>query len=173
MAIDRPRRSFAVFAAALARGFDWAFDQRRGAMAYVLRSTLLSAAVVVAVLLPAGFLVNAIVPLRDGPPPDASVVGALLVAPLFENILLVGVAEFLLAFDLRTRTIVWSVALLSGVAHGFADGLRAIGGFVMFAAMTYTYLDWYASRFAKRFWMTVAQHVLFNLPISLWLLTRP
>ena len=176
MAIDRSRPSLAMLAEATSavfrRALDRAFDRRLGAVAYVLRTTLLSLATVVPVLLAAAFIVDAIAPLRADPPADATIVGALVVAPLIENVLLIGVAEFLLAFDLRTRTIVWSVALLSALTHGLADGLRAIGGGVMFATMTYTYLDWSASRFGKRYWMTVAQHVLFNLPIALWLFAR-
>jgi|GEM_PF-2645700 len=99
-----------------------------------------------------------------------SIVAVLVVAPLLENICIIGAIEFLKIFELKTRTMVLCIAALSGVAHMIAGGLRAFSGAIGFAIMSYSYLLWRESSFMKRYAITVGQHVLMNAPPAVMLL---
>ena len=103
---------------------------------------------------------------RDVPVPSLAVAAsdALVFAPLVENIVFILVCEFLLAFRLRRTTVVLIVALLSALLHALVADWRAVAGFVTFAVMTYSYLLWSERLFSARYFLTVAQHVLFNTP---------
>ena len=167
MATVRSKRSLAMSRSFVVRVFRDAFDRRRGVVRFVVCTTALSMAIVLLVLLPLAVVLSDVLHWRLDDPAVDPAAFIVIAVPLIENILLIGVVEFLLAFDLRTRTIVVCVGVLSAVLHGLVADLRAISGFVMFATMAYTYLLWNGSRFAKRYAITVAQHMLFNLPAAI------
>lgn len=106
---------------------------------------------------------------RDTPddPIAFQVFGALIRAPLVENILFILIVEFLLVFSLPHAVLVLIVALLSGLAQGLAADWRALSGFVLFAVMSCSYLLWSERTFSQRYNLTVAQHVLFNTPATI------
>ncbi len=144
----------------------WIFDKRSGLLLFALKTTVAAKACTVVLLVPV-ILAQLSNPQDDHFRAEFTVMAALVFAPLFENICMVGVIEFLGLFALRWQTIVLSVAVLSGIAHYFAGGWRALGGFLMFATMAYSYLVWSELRFSKRYLLTVAQHVLSNTPTTL------
>ena len=138
------------------------FAQRLGATSYVLRTALFTLLTVYPIVLTVALLQYLVSPLREAAAMPLSLVSVLLFAPFFENFVFIGMLEFLLAFQLRKSTMVLVVATLSGIAHGLVAEWRAVSGFIGFATMSYTYLDWHRSIFLKRYAMTVMQHLLFN-----------
>lgn len=140
------------------------FDKRRGPWVYIAKTSAFSYVLAMSVIGVALLSGIARAPPFDDVPFGTRVLDALIIPPLLENLVLIGFAEFFLALECKPRTIVVAIALLSACAHGIVGEWRAVSGLVLFATMTYTYLLWYESRFSKRFFITVLQHVLFNAP---------
>ena len=147
------------------------FWVRSGAIPFIFKtsffSVLLNLIIILPVVLATYFLSD------DHPDPDLSHLtpfATLLFAPLFENICFIGVIELLKCFTSNNRTIVLSIAVLSGLAHLIAGGARAIAGFIGFATMSYSYLIWNKASFPKRYAIGVLQHVLMNTPSTIFLL---
>ena len=144
----------------------WVFDRRGGALVHTVKTTAFSYSCTLALLLPIVLFARARGDASVDQRQDLTPFDVLVAAPLIENIVMIGVVEFLLAFELPTMTIVVSVACVSGIAHGLAGEFRAVAGFIMFATMAYTYLLWSGHRFVQRYATTLVQHLLFNVPIA-------
>ena len=143
------------------------FDRDSGALPFVVKTTVFSLAVVGCLLVPIAALEYLVSRPQQSSVPIVSSAMALVFAPVFENLVFIGVIEFMVIFEPRRSTIVITVSLLSAIVHGLVAEWRAIAGFVGFAVMSYSYLLWYDQSFIKRFSITVGQHVLFNLPAVL------
>ena len=150
---------------------DRVFDTRSGAIIFTARTTALVWLIDLLILPLVVALKYAIEDRHEMVDlASSSVTDILIVAPLLENIIFIGVIEFLKCFELGNRTIVLCIAMLSGFAHFLAGGLRAIHGAIAFAIMAFTYLVWSSSPFPKRYAITVMQHVLTNTLPALFLL---
>ena len=143
------------------------FERESGALAFIVKTTAFSLAVVNGLLVPIAILEYLVSRPQQLPVPIVSSAMALVFAPVFENLVFIGVVEFMFIFEPRRSTIVIVVAVLSAIAHGLIAEWRAVAGFVGFAVMSYSYLLWYDRSFIKRFSITVGQHVLFNVPAVL------
>ncbi len=146
--------------------FRFVFDKRAGALIYVLKTSIFAFTLVAAVI-------SVAIALDLAKPYDTQIAsvpqevfGALVIAPLFENICFILIAEFFLALRLGWTTVILIVASLSAVGHGIVADWRAVAGFVMFAVMTYSYLLWSEKPFGRRYLLTVAQHTLLNVPFA-------
>ena len=145
------------------------FDRSQGPIVYVARTTCV-ALLATALLLYAAHVAGI---LNEPEKPDESlawiVLTNLVAAPLIENLLLLGLIEFLSAFALRPLSITMTVATLSALVHWLAGGWRAVAGAVMFAVMTHSYFVWNDRTMGWRYRLTVVQHLLFNAPATfLW-----
>jgi hypothetical protein len=147
----------------------WLFDRHRGALVFICKTAAFALLAGVAELALIGLFKTRV--LHETLPTDGSIaiVPMLIGAPLIENLLFIAAAEAMLASNVRTSRIVISIAICASAIHA-VDGLRGIVvGFNLFATMSYSYVLWRDVRFAKRYFITVMQHMLFNAP-AVWLL---
>ena len=100
--------------------------------------------------------------------PAVFLVTALVLAPVLENTALTLLIEILPGFFDKVSSIVVVVAVLSGIAHFMASPPLLVGGAIMFAVMTASYLLFYARPYYVRLMIITAQHILFNLPAALY-----
>lgn len=152
--------------------FAFVFDKRYGTLPYIFKTTFLSLSIVFALLIPIGLIKFGLLHEEANKLAPPTVIGLLVIAPIFENLIFIGLIEFMLAFELRVVIMVVVVALLSALAHGLAADWRALSGLVGFTTMSYAYLNWSECPFYKRYAITVGQHILFNTPSAILILTN-
>lgn len=153
------RRSVVLF-------LSFVFDHRNGAFLYVFKTTLFAFSGALILLIPVALTGSSG---ENDPLLDSGVlwfVSNLVAAPIFENLAMVFIVELSLAYGLKKATILAIVAALATATHALAGGWRAVSGFALFPTMAYSYLTWRDGGFNRRFAITLAQHVLFNLPAT-------
>lgn len=95
----------------------------------------------------------------------------LLIAPIFENALLIFSISILSEITKNNTTLVIVISMFSMLAHGLANQWAFVAGGTLFGLMTYTYLCSSERSFLTRFAMICGQHALFNTPATIdrWL----
>jgi hypothetical protein len=165
MRADDRRRTWSASLRALAVRL---FARDRGPVVFVARTTLFALGATM-VLLFAPWVLGAL----DKPSPLAAetpmtiLIGAIIVGPVVENLLLIGAIETLRALRTSSLGIVAVVATLSGVAHAVVGTWQVAAGVVLFAVMASSYLVHRDVPFGRRYALLLAQHALFNLPAAI------
>ena len=151
------------------------FDKRRGPWRYALASIVVAWLVAVA-------LSSALVAsfgYTEEPEPADSLLGivvlALIMAPVFENLVMVAIVRCFGArkTPLRTSMAVGAAGLFALATHSNYNLSHGLSAAILFAVMAYTYIDWTELSFRKRFALTVAQHALCNLFVLVLMIYAP
>ena len=150
----------------------WVVTKEDGVLVYLCRTTVGSLLLTLVCAIP--FATQDAV----GPAPEVTltwaVVSSLLVAPLFENLCMIGLAEFLGALGWPLARIVTGVGLAAAAIHLSRGMTGGIAGFFGFATMTLTYYRWRERSVAQRYLITVFQHALLNLlPVAAFIALDP
>lgn len=148
---------------------DSLFNKDSGALLFVVRTSVASFLLLELVLFPVNLFHLADLPDTTAESALSIIVLYLVVAPLIENLILVGAIEILDGYGLRRRSTVLVTASIAAVLHGWSGNWQFVSG-LAFATMTYSYLLYRKERFVKRFLIIVAQHMLFNTPATLLML---
>ena len=151
------------------------FDRNKSTIRYILLTTILAFTSTILILSVLDFLwvISEPVPTPSEGGRELWLLMAryVLVTPFVENIFLIIFLVIISELIKDKLAIVITIALASGMVHGLVHQWAFVAGGVLFAIMSFSYINYSENPFLIKFSIIFAQHALFNTPatVSRWL----
>ena len=151
-------------------GLRWAFPKQSTLVVYCLRSSVTTYIVAVAGSGLIYFVGTTFFAATTRPYLDPKLIGlawfsGVIIAPLFENSLLIGTCLVLRGMRLPVPAIIAVCGLLSATVHGYVVGWAdTFFAGIVFGVFAFSWFHRGEARSGQRFMLLWAQHALFNMP---------
>jgi membrane protease YdiL (CAAX protease family) len=143
----------------------WFFAKDSGGVLYAVRTALFALVCIAVVLGSSSWFFD-----LDASPPEGSLAQvaflAFIAAPLLENLLILAIVAGLRRLRWSTVTTLVGVAVAGFIVHVGVDLARAISGTIGFCVIGYAFIDWSSVTWTRRYWISVLQHALMNVPAT-------